>query len=33
LCAFLAREMGVPVSQVEVVSGHTAPMKLVRVSR
>jgi uncharacterized protein len=33
LCAFLAREIGVPTSQVEVVSGHTSPRKLVRVSR
>jgi uncharacterized protein len=33
LCAFLAREIGVPVSQVEVISGHTSPRKLVRVSR
>lgn len=33
LCAFLAREVGVPVSRVEVVSGHTASLKMVRVSR
>ncbi len=33
LCAFLAREIGVPHSRVEVVSGHTSPLKLVRVLR
>ena len=33
LCAFLAREIGIPSSQVEVISGHTSPLKLVRVSR
>jgi uncharacterized protein len=33
LCSFLAREFGIPASQVEVISGHTSPLKLVRVSR
>jgi uncharacterized protein len=33
LCSFLAREIGIPSSQVEVISGHTSPLKLVRVSR
>ena len=33
LCAFLAREIGIPAGRVEVVSGHTSPLKLVRVSR
>jgi uncharacterized protein (TIGR00251 family) len=33
LCAFLARELGVSPSKVEVVSGHTSPRKLVRVLR
>ena len=33
LCAFLAREIGIPASQVEVISGHTSPLKLVRISR
>jgi uncharacterized protein len=33
LCAFLAREIGVPADRVQVISGHTSPMKLVRVSR
>lgn len=32
LCAFLAREIGVRAVRVEVVSGHTSPRKLVRVS-
>ena len=27
LCAFLARELGVPKSKVVVESGHTAPVK------
>ena len=33
LCSFLAREIGIPSSHVEVISGHTSPLKLVRVSR
>jgi uncharacterized protein len=33
LCAFLAREIGVPAEKIQVISGHTSPMKLVRVSR
>ena len=33
LCSFLAREIGVPPVKVEVISGHTSPLKLVRVSR
>ena len=33
LCSFLARQIGIPSSQVEVISGHTSPLKLVRVSR
>jgi uncharacterized protein len=33
LCAFLARQVGIPPSQVEVISGHTSPLKLVRISR
>ncbi len=33
LCAFLAREIGIPSSHVEVISGHTSPLKLVRISR
>jgi hypothetical protein len=33
LCSFLAREMGIPTAKVEVISGHTSPLKLVRVSR
>jgi uncharacterized protein (TIGR00251 family) len=33
LCAFLARELGVSLTRVEVVSGHTSPLKLVRISR
>lgn len=33
LCSFLARQVGVPTAKVEVISGHTSPLKLVRVSR
>jgi uncharacterized protein (TIGR00251 family) len=33
LCLFLAREAGVPRAKVEVISGHTSPLKLVRISR
>ena len=33
LCAFLAKHYGVPGGSVTVVSGHTAPLKLVRVER
>ena len=33
LCSFLAREVGVPAAQVEVISGHSSPLKLVRISR
>jgi hypothetical protein len=33
LCAFLAREIGVAAGAVEVVSGRTSPLKLVRVTR
>lgn len=33
LCAYLAREAGVPPSAVEVISGQTAPLKLVRILR
>lgn len=33
LCQFLAREIGVPASKVELISGHTSPLKLVRISR
>lgn len=33
LCIFLAREIGVPASAVEVISGQTSPLKLVRVTR
>ena len=32
LCAFLARHYGVPRSAVQVVSGHSAARKLVRVN-
>ena len=31
LCDFLARHFSVPRAQVEVISGHTATRKLVRV--
>jgi hypothetical protein len=31
LCAFLAAHYGVPRSQVAVLSGHTAALKLVRI--
>ncbi len=33
LCAFLARDAGVPQANVEVISGQTSPMKVVRVKR
>jgi uncharacterized protein len=33
LCSFLARELGIPAAKIEVISGHTSPLKLVRVSR
>lgn len=33
LCAYLAREIGVPRSNVEVVSGQTSPVKAVRIVR
>jgi uncharacterized protein (TIGR00251 family) len=33
LCSFLAREIGVSPAQIEVISGHTSPLKLIRVSR
>jgi len=33
LCAFLAAELSVPKSAVAVVSGHTARLKRVRISR
>ncbi len=33
LCSFLADEIGVASSKVEIVSGHTSPLKLVRISR
>ena len=33
LCAFLARHYGVPRSSVQVISGHTASRKLVRVNQ
>ena len=33
LCAFLAREVGVSPASVEVISGHTSSLKLVRISR
>jgi uncharacterized protein (TIGR00251 family) len=32
LCAFLAREFGVPQTHVEIVAGRTSPIKVVRVS-
>jgi uncharacterized protein (TIGR00251 family) len=32
LCSFLAREIGVSAAKVVVVSGHTSPLKLVRIS-
>jgi uncharacterized protein (TIGR00251 family) len=31
LCAFLARRYDVPREAVSVISGHTAPLKLVRI--
>jgi len=33
LCTFLAREIGISAAKVEVISGHTSPLKLVRISR
>lgn len=33
LCSFLARQLGVPGANVEVISGHTSPLKLLRISR
>lgn len=33
LCAFLARQYKVPKASVEILSGHTATRKLVRVER
>jgi uncharacterized protein (TIGR00251 family) len=32
LCAFLAEHYGVPKENVKVVSGHTSPLKLVRIA-
>ena len=32
LCSFLARHYGVPKANVQVVSGHTAPLKLLRIT-
>ena len=32
LRAFLARHYGVPKANVEVISGHTAPLKLLRIT-
>jgi uncharacterized protein (TIGR00251 family) len=32
LCAFIARELGLPASSIEVISGQTSPVKLVKVS-
>jgi len=32
LCAFLAKHFEVPKGNVTVVSGHTAPLKLIRIS-
>jgi uncharacterized protein (TIGR00251 family) len=32
LCAFLAREFGVPQNRVEIIAGQTSPLKVVRVS-
>jgi uncharacterized protein len=32
LCAFLAREFGVPQAHVEIVAGRNSPLKVVRVS-
>ena len=31
LCRFLAAHYGIPRSAVTIVSGHTAPLKLVRI--
>ncbi len=33
LCAYLAREIGVPRANVEVISGQTSPVKAVRIVR
>ncbi|HZT38338.1 MAG TPA: DUF167 domain-containing protein [Bryobacteraceae bacterium] len=33
LCAYLAREIGVPRANVEVISGLTSPIKAVRIVR
>jgi uncharacterized protein (TIGR00251 family) len=33
LCSFLAREIGISPAKIEVVSGHTSPLKLVKISR
>jgi uncharacterized protein YggU (UPF0235/DUF167 family) len=33
LCAFLAKECGVARTAVEVISGQTGPMKVVRVKQ
>jgi uncharacterized protein (TIGR00251 family) len=33
LCAYLAREIGVPRANVEVISGQTSPLKAVRIVR
>jgi uncharacterized protein len=33
LCALLARHFGVAKSDVEIISGHTSPLKLVRIGR
>ena len=32
LCAFLAREFGIPQRRVEVIAGLTSPIKVVRVT-
>ena len=32
LCAFLAREFGVPQGRVAIVAGRTSPLKVVRVT-
>jgi len=32
LCAFLAREFGVPQSRVEIIAGQTSSLKVVRVT-
>jgi uncharacterized protein len=33
LCALLARHFGVAKGDVEIVSGHASPLKLVRIGR